>query len=475
MRGPRTTAIFPGRTLQSEELTTTADPHSLRAWQETPAGQAFYDALAVHVAERVRLRAGRLLSVGEGDGALASRLARLLPGVEVVGLDLSAEAVDAAAARHRADNLRFEQGSAADLARHGPFAGVVSVQAFHHFADPRAALRGMFDALAPGGALLVIDLRRDADLAAYRRRIEGYVAMDSWSKARLLRASVAAAHTLPELAAMARELAPAAGVRPLALTRAARAAYARVDAGSLAQVEADLRGLMLELRTKRPTPGRAPARDRARAARAASRAPSARAGAGTLLWSAGGALLWADPAALALTRQCRPGWRQALAADALAVASDAAGARTARRDLPLAAGGGAVRARSMPGPAAAGVAAVTVLEPARRPRLEVEPRSAALAAQHRLTARELEVLAHVAEGLGSRQIAQRLGIATPTVCTHLTSIYRKTRTSGRVELVRLALGGPRLATPVAADPAGGTASSRSSEASRRARAAACTA
>lgn len=51
-----------------------------------------------------------------------------------------------------------------------------------------------------------------------------------------------------------------------------------------------------------------------------------------------------------------------------------------------------------------------------------------------LTTRETEVLRLVAEGLGNKQIARRLGVAVTTVRTHLSSVYEKLRLESRVEL-----------------------------------------
>lgn len=51
-----------------------------------------------------------------------------------------------------------------------------------------------------------------------------------------------------------------------------------------------------------------------------------------------------------------------------------------------------------------------------------------------LTPREMEILRLVAEGLGNRQIAGRLGMAVTTVRTHLNSVYAKLRVKNRVAL-----------------------------------------
>lgn len=55
----------------------------------------------------------------------------------------------------------------------------------------------------------------------------------------------------------------------------------------------------------------------------------------------------------------------------------------------------------------------------------------------RLTPAECRVIPFVAEGLGSRAIAQRLGVKYNTVYTHLYSIYSKLGIKWRTELARM--------------------------------------
>ena len=57
----------------------------------------------------------------------------------------------------------------------------------------------------------------------------------------------------------------------------------------------------------------------------------------------------------------------------------------------------------------------------------------------RLSPREREVLALLAGGGTSRDIARSLGISTRTISSHIGSIYRKLGIGGRVEATRLAL------------------------------------
>jgi DNA-binding NarL/FixJ family response regulator len=55
-----------------------------------------------------------------------------------------------------------------------------------------------------------------------------------------------------------------------------------------------------------------------------------------------------------------------------------------------------------------------------------------------LTAREREVLRHIARGYAYKEIARQLGISTKTVETHVSSVLRKLRLSNRHELTRWA-------------------------------------
>ncbi|HET7458267.1 MAG TPA: response regulator transcription factor, partial [Gemmatimonadaceae bacterium] len=54
-----------------------------------------------------------------------------------------------------------------------------------------------------------------------------------------------------------------------------------------------------------------------------------------------------------------------------------------------------------------------------------------------LTPREIEVLGMLAEGLGNKQIAPRLGITEHTVKYHVASIFAKLGASSRTEAVML--------------------------------------
>ena len=79
--------------------------------------------------------------------------------------------------------------------------------------------------------------------------------------------------------------------------------------------------------------------------------------------------------------------------------------------------------------------AVTIEESTPAERLEVLARSAGL------SAREHEVLGHVAAGLDTRETASRMNLSTYTVQDHLKSVFAKTGTRSRRSLVARARGG----------------------------------
>jgi DNA-binding NarL/FixJ family response regulator len=56
-----------------------------------------------------------------------------------------------------------------------------------------------------------------------------------------------------------------------------------------------------------------------------------------------------------------------------------------------------------------------------------------------LTAREVEVLQLVAEGLTDAEVAERLYLSRRTVSTHLTSIYNKLGVGSRAAATRFAV------------------------------------
>lgn len=81
-----------------------------------------------------------VLDAGCGEGVVAERLRAALPGAELTGIDLRAEAI--AAARRRVPDARFAVGDAcAPAFGDGAFDLVVCTEVLEHLDDPRRALR----------------------------------------------------------------------------------------------------------------------------------------------------------------------------------------------------------------------------------------------------------------------------------------------------------------------------------------------
>lgn len=123
--------------------------------------------------------AGQAADLGCGPGYLVTRLARMAPGLQVTGLDLSDEMLLEAeqVAQHSglADRIAFKKGDAAQIPfPDGSLDLVVSTLSLHHWSDPVAVLDEVARVLQPpqhegqpGGSFLILDLRRDMTLPFY--------------------------------------------------------------------------------------------------------------------------------------------------------------------------------------------------------------------------------------------------------------------------------------------------------------------
>lgn len=85
-------------------------------------------------------------------------------------------------------------------------------------------------------------------------------------------------------------------------------------------------------------------------------------------------------------------------------------------------------------PSPLATALVTALAPSGVPR---PPRLAAAATTTTLSPREREILALLAEGMGNKIVAARLGISEHTVKTHVASIFQKLGADTRAEAVAI--------------------------------------
>jgi SAM-dependent methyltransferase len=97
----------------------------------------------------------RVLDVGGGSGAHASRIVRAIP-VSVVGLDISAEMV-----RARAEDALLTENVVGDMEAlpfpDSAFDAVMFIAALHHVPDGLSALREAWRVLRPGGSLFAYE------------------------------------------------------------------------------------------------------------------------------------------------------------------------------------------------------------------------------------------------------------------------------------------------------------------------------
>jgi ubiquinone/menaquinone biosynthesis C-methylase UbiE len=138
------------------------------------------------------VQTGAAADLGCGPGHLVTKLARIAPGLQVTGIDLSDEMLREAERVARRSGLRdrtgFKRGDAAQIPfPDGSLDLVVSTLSLHHWSDPVAVLDEVARVLRPpkltmgqsltkgqppakgqpGGSFLILDLRRDMALPFY--------------------------------------------------------------------------------------------------------------------------------------------------------------------------------------------------------------------------------------------------------------------------------------------------------------------
>jgi SAM-dependent methyltransferase len=137
--------------------------HDDRFWlgSDALARVVLPDAVVAAILDELgAVAAGGVLDVGCGCGSPTIAMARHLPDVRLLGLDYNTASVTharrAAIDAGLADRVRFERGSATDLPGTG-YGLVTFFDALHDLGDPVGALMQAREALAPHGAVLVVE------------------------------------------------------------------------------------------------------------------------------------------------------------------------------------------------------------------------------------------------------------------------------------------------------------------------------
>jgi ubiquinone/menaquinone biosynthesis C-methylase UbiE len=133
--------------------------------RDTPAMRDEYRRLAARTAAVIQ--AGRVLEIGPGPGFIAIEIAKLLPGVQIVGLDLSETMINIATGNAREHGVlgrvEFREGDASKMPfGDASFDFIISSGSLHHWQEPSRIFREVHRVLNPGCRALISDLRSDA-------------------------------------------------------------------------------------------------------------------------------------------------------------------------------------------------------------------------------------------------------------------------------------------------------------------------
>ena len=115
----------------------------------------------------------RVMDLGCGQGVAITLLAREFPNSTFVGIDLDADAIQRAQeGAHELTNLSFVVLDATQIQKHDEFAAsfdyVMAFDAIHDLCHPEHVLKGIHDALKPGGMFSMIDIKADSCIHSNR-------------------------------------------------------------------------------------------------------------------------------------------------------------------------------------------------------------------------------------------------------------------------------------------------------------------
>jgi SAM-dependent methyltransferase len=150
------------------EESSSAEMESARAYAKeahSPFMRLGYSLIVKEIARRGIK--GRLLEIGSGPAVLTTMLAQAIAEVNITAVEISpamiAVAEEWVESESLGDRIAFVRGDAADawlLDQLGQFDLVYSTFSLHHWDQPEAVIKNLLRAVAPGGTLLIHDLRR---------------------------------------------------------------------------------------------------------------------------------------------------------------------------------------------------------------------------------------------------------------------------------------------------------------------------
>ncbi len=119
----------------------------------------------VSLAKKWEITSGKALDVGTGTGLLAIELAKGIPGLEIIGLDLSDVVLELARDNARksevTSRVTFECGNAEDMPfEDGTFDLVISSNTLHLLENPIRMFNEIQRVLQPTGRFFISDFRR---------------------------------------------------------------------------------------------------------------------------------------------------------------------------------------------------------------------------------------------------------------------------------------------------------------------------
>ncbi len=169
------------RTPEPELMTDLEQVEAYAAADFDASDAAFVADFVARFGDSLAERPGPILDLGCGPGNITFRLARALPGREIIGVDGSTAMIAKARDRQRrtedGERIRFvEARLPSEALGRGAYAAVVSNSLLHHLPDPDVLWSSIAQAAAPGAPVFVGDLRRPPSPEAARALMERYTA-----------------------------------------------------------------------------------------------------------------------------------------------------------------------------------------------------------------------------------------------------------------------------------------------------------